>query len=82
MHILGGIGLVLLMGAFLAGLTGRLGTSTPTYLFLNGLGAGILAWYSLRLGIWIFVILEGLWSTIAWWSLVRAVATRVRNHPT
>jgi hypothetical protein len=72
---LGGLGLALLMGAFLAGLSGRLNPKSPIYLFLNGMGGGILAWYSLRLGIWIFVILEGMWSVVAWWSFFRVIMT-------
>lgn len=75
-NLIGITGLLLLIGAFVAGLSGHLATNTRTYLVLNGLGAGILAWYSFQLGIWIFVILESVWSFVAWVSLVRLATIR------
>jgi hypothetical protein len=68
---LGSLGLLLVMGAFIATLTGRLRPTARLCLVLNGLGAGILAWYSAVIGVWIFFVLEGVWSLVAWWSLMR-----------
>lgn len=71
--LLGSFGLLLVMGAFIASLAGRLGPRGRPYLLMNGVGAGILTWYSAALGVWVFVVLEGVWSLVAFGSLVRAI---------
>ena len=72
----GTLGMILLLGAFLANATGRLSGSGGVYHLLNGLGAGILAWYSVQLGVWVFAVLESVWALAALWSLARALARR------
>jgi hypothetical protein len=74
MDLIGAAGLLLVMGAFVAGLRGWLQPSARIYLLLNGVGAGLLAWYSAVIGVWIFVVLEGVWSVVAFGSLVRGLA--------
>jgi hypothetical protein len=71
-EIAGGLGLVFVMTAFVGALAGRLQGTGALYLLLNGIGAGILAWYSAYLGIWVFLVLEGVWSVTAFWYLARA----------
>jgi hypothetical protein len=68
--------MLLLLGAFLANALGRLSSDGVAYHLLNGLGAGILAWYSVQLGVWVFAVLESVWALAALWSLVRALARR------
>jgi hypothetical protein len=73
---IGAAGMVVLLGAFLVNAMGRLSSSGVTYHALNGVGAGILAWYSVQLGVWVFAVLESVWALAALWSLVRALARR------
>lgn len=80
-EIAGGLGLVLVMTAFVGALGGQLQTTRTLYLVLNGIGAGILAWYSAYLGIWVFLVLEGVWSVTAFWYLARVlVSARAQRH--
>jgi hypothetical protein len=74
--LLGTLGIVLLLSAFLANTMGRLAATGAPYHLLNGLGAALLAWYSVRLGVWIFAVLEGVWALAALWNLVRALRRR------
>jgi len=77
--VLGTLGMLLLLGAFLANATGRLSASGRLYHLLNALGAGTLAWYSVQLGVWVFAILESVWALAALWNLVRALARRAEK---
>jgi hypothetical protein len=74
--VLGATGMLLLLGAFLANVAGRLRPDGAPYQALNAVGAGLLAWYSLELGVWIFVILEAVWSLAALWNLVNVLRGR------
>jgi hypothetical protein len=70
-NVFGTLGLLLVLAAFIGTLTGRLRTAAPAYLILNCVGAGILALYSVGLGVWVFVVLEGFWSLVAFSLLAR-----------
>jgi hypothetical protein len=74
---LGTVGMALLPGAFLANVAGRLRADGSAYQAMNAGGAGLLTWYSAQLGVWVFVILESVWTVAALWNLARAV-TRAR----
>jgi hypothetical protein len=74
--LIGTLGMLLLLGAFLANAMGRLSSSGVTYHVLNALGAGTLAWYSVQLGVWVFAVLESAWALAALWNLVRAFGRR------
>ncbi|HZR98176.1 MAG TPA: hypothetical protein VFE37_05690 [Chloroflexota bacterium] len=76
MDVIGTVGMLLLLGAFLANATGRLSASGAPYHLLNALGAGTLAWYSVQLGVWVFAILESVWALAALWNLARALTRR------
>ena len=71
--VLGTLGMLMLLGAFLANAVGRLRASGVPYQALNALGAGILAWYSVEREVWIFAVLEGVWCVAALAHLVRGV---------
>jgi hypothetical protein len=62
--VLGALGMVLLLAAFLANLVGRLQADRLAYNALNAVGAGILAWYSVQLSVW---------AGAALWRLARAL---------
>jgi len=65
------VGLILLVGAYLLNRRGVLGPLSKTYLLANGVGAGLLAVYSWWIQEWVFVALEGFWSVVSFWPLVR-----------
>ena len=71
--IVGTLGMLMLLGAFLANALGRLRASGVPYQTLNAAGAGILAWYSVDRGVWIFAVLEAVWCLAALVSLARAL---------
>ncbi|HZU04707.1 MAG TPA: hypothetical protein VFB73_01915 [Chloroflexota bacterium] len=66
----------LLLGAFLANVAGRLRAEGVAYQALNAVGAGLLAWYSVQLGVWVFAVLEAVWTLAALWNLVCAQRRR------
>jgi O-antigen ligase len=72
--IVGTLGMLMLLGAFLANALGRLRPTGVPYQALNAVGAGILAWYSLRREVYIFAILEGAWCVAALVNLLRTAA--------
>jgi O-antigen ligase len=71
--VLGTLGMLMLLGAFLANALGRLRATGTPYQALNTLGAGILAWYSIYSEVWIFAVLEGVWCAAALVNLARAL---------
>jgi len=68
--------MILLLSAFLANAAGRLAASGVLYHALNALGAGLLVWYSVYLGVWVFAVLESVWTAAALVNLVRALRGR------
>lgn len=64
------LGLVLLLSGFLGNLTGRLPASGARYGWLNMLGSGILAVYSVLIAAWVFFPLEVVWAVAAGVALV------------
>jgi hypothetical protein len=73
MDVIGALGMILLLGAFLANAMGHLSGNGVRYHLLNAVGAGALAWYSVYLGVWIFAILESVWALAALVHLARAL---------
>ena len=76
--VVGTLGMLMLLGAFLLNALGRLRPTGVPYQALNALGAGILAWYSVYREVWIFAVLEGTWSAAALLHLTRT-AWRARH---
>ncbi|HVL48076.1 MAG TPA: hypothetical protein VM889_05930 [Candidatus Thermoplasmatota archaeon] len=68
---LGVIGLVALLGAFIANTAGKLAATSDRYLLLNILGSGILTVYSVLIAAWVFFPLELVWTAVAAWQLYR-----------
>lgn len=69
--LIGSIGVALLLIAFGLNLLKRLSESSPIYLAMNILGAGMAAWYAWTGRIIPFVILELVW---AFTALIRLAA--------
>lgn len=68
---LGTVGLVALLAGFLGNLAGKISASTPLYSWLNMVGSGILAVYSVLIEAWVFFPLEVIWAVAAGVALVR-----------
>ena len=69
---IGVVGLLLLLGAFIANAAGRLRADHWLYPAMNAAGAGIEAWYSVYKEVWIFFVLETVWTAAALINLARA----------
>lgn len=73
----GTVGLVLLLGAFVGNVLGRIPATTLRYQGMNFFGSAILVWYSWQLGSVIFMVLEAVWAAFALAGLVRSLRSRV-----
>lgn len=69
--LLGIAGLVTLLAGFLGNLAGRIPASGAAYGWLNFLGSGILAVYSVLIQAWVFFPLEVVWAVAAGVSLLK-----------
>lgn len=68
---LGIVGLVTLLVGFLGNLVGRISATSAAYAWLNFVGSGILAVYSVLIQAWVFFPLEVVWALAAGYRLVR-----------
>jgi hypothetical protein len=68
---IGSLGVGLLLGAFLLNLTGWLRADARAYRALNALGAGLACYAAWMIDFIPFVVLEGAWSAVAIFALVR-----------
>ena len=73
---LGGLGVTILLVAFLLNLAGRLDRRSPLYQGLNVLGAGLAGLAAVLLPFVPFVVLEGVWCLAAAVALVQSLAGR------
>ena len=64
------IGAILILIAYAAGLTGRWDTESLPYLWLNLIGAAILAVIAAITQNWGFLLLEGVWTVVTAWTLI------------
>lgn len=65
------VGAVLVLVPFAWSQLGALRPESPAYLWLNLIGSGVLGVLALLGRQWGFLLLEGVWSLVAAWSLVR-----------
>ena len=70
------LGLLLLVLAYLVNQAGRTSSDSRRYLLANALGAGLLTVYSMIIGEWVFVLLEGFWCLASVWALRRPMRAR------
>ena len=73
---LGGLGVTILLVAFLLNLAGRLDRRSPLYQGLNALGAALAGLAAVLLPFYPFVVLEGVWCLAAVAALVQGLAGR------
>jgi hypothetical protein len=69
--IIGSLGLVFLLVAFLLNLTKYLTSESATYNVMNLIGASLCCYASYLIGFWPFIILEGIWAIVALANLVK-----------
>jgi hypothetical protein len=65
------IGVVLILAGFFALIMKWLEADHSLYLWLNAIGAGLACYGSFLIPSWPFVILEGVWSLVAFFGLIR-----------
>jgi hypothetical protein len=64
-------GSLLILVAFVAALGGRLQQSSYTYLAVNAVGSAALTATAVLSLEWGFILLEGVWAAVSFWSMVR-----------
>jgi len=69
--IIASIGVIILLVAFVLNLTGKLSTKSRLYMLLNLIGASTCCYASYMVSFYPFVVLEGVWGTVALVSLLR-----------
>lgn len=70
------VGAVLILAGFVLAQAGKLQTDSLRYLLLNLFGGGMLAGVAAVDGDTGFLLLEGVWTVVAAYSLVRLVRAR------
>jgi hypothetical protein len=70
------VGSLMILAAFVAALGGRLQQSSYAYLAVNAVGSGLLAATAVINLEWGFILLEGVWSAVSFYSIVRKAAGR------
>ncbi|MEP6467617.1 MAG: hypothetical protein ABJB05_15010 [Parafilimonas sp.] len=68
---IGAIGVTILLLAYLLNLINKISQNSIIYIGLNFLGAGIAGYASVRLHYWPFIILEGAWTLVSLFALLR-----------
>jgi hypothetical protein len=68
---IGFIGVSLILLAFFLNATNKLSSDHSLYLGLNATGAAIACLASYLISYWPFVILEGAWTVVSLWALLR-----------
>ncbi len=69
-QIIGSIGVGILLLAYALNVTGKLSQHGKLYAGLNMAGAGIACLASWMIAYYPFVILEGVWTIVSFWSLI------------
>lgn len=70
-QIVGSVGVGILLLAYALNVTGKLGRDDRRYAGLNVVGAGIACVASWMIGYYPFVVLEGVWTVVSFWALVK-----------
>lgn len=70
------LGSLLILAAFVATLAGRLDQSSYRYLIMNAVGSTVLAAEAAISVQWGFLILEGVWATVSFYSIARSWSRR------
>lgn len=71
LQIVGLLGPLFLLGAYALLSSGRLQATAPAYQILNLMGAAVMVWVGIVTNVWSVWVLNGVWSLIAVFGLVR-----------
>jgi hypothetical protein len=67
---IGSIGVFQVLLAYFLNSIGEISTKTLPFIGLNLIGASMACFASFLLDYWPFIILEGVWALISWYSLI------------
>lgn len=67
------IGALLILAGFAASQLGRMRVDSRAYLLLNLAGSALLAYLAADDSQWGFLLLEGVWALVSFWSLARVL---------
>lgn len=70
------LGSLLILGAFVASLFGRVDSASYRYLILNAVGSAVLTVTAIINLEWGFILLEGVWALVSLYSIGRKVTGR------
>jgi hypothetical protein len=80
-HVIGNVGVLLVLVAYLLVSNGRIASTSPKYQWLNLVGAAILIAYSVVFVAWASVVLNSIWLLIALVALVKIRRQRLSATP-
>jgi hypothetical protein len=69
--IIASVGVIILLIAFMLNLMGKLSSESKAYKLMNFIGAGTCCYASYLVSFYPFVVLEGVWGTVALVSLLK-----------
>ncbi len=69
--IIASVGVIILLIAFMLNLMGKLSSESKAYKLMNFIGAGTCCYASYMVSFYPFVVLEGVWGTVALVSLLK-----------
>mgnify|MGYP001416296255 CR=1 FL=1 len=75
--IIGTIGVGLILVAYFLGTEKLLNRDSKLYYVLNIIGAGLACYASLLINYWPFVILEGTWTLVSVYGLMKAMKIKM-----
>lgn len=78
-HVIGGIGTILVLAAYFLVSTGRLKSASLGFQGMNLIGAALLTIYAVALVAWASVALNAVWGIIALVALVRVIQRRRKD---
>jgi len=73
---IGFFGVTILLVAFFLNMIGKISTKSFMYILLNFVGAGLACLAAFLLNYLPFIILEGAWSLVAFFSLMKLALTK------
>ncbi|BBL80070.1 hypothetical protein RxyAA322_19240 [Rubrobacter xylanophilus] len=70
------VGALMILGAYAANQLRWLGPQDVSYALINAAGAGLLSFVAIVERQWGFLLLEGVWTLVSLWALLRLLGER------